>query len=214
MTNKNNQESNSETIIDEVYFSVDVEADGAIPGLYSMSSFGMVACAYRTRSGEIVDLDIDAKENCFYVELKPISEDYEPEAAAVADLDRADLIANGIHAETAMIDASVFIDARTAAFGINTRPIFAAYPLGYDWMFMYWYFMAFAKRSPFGHSGALDMKSYFAAKSNSSVRRIGKRAMPQELKSKRKHSHNALDDAREQGELLRNLLRWSANPDK
>lgn len=205
----------SDTEIDEIYFSVDIEADGPIPGPYSMSSFGMVAAAYRTRSGLIVDLDMDADENCLYSEIKPISNDFIPEAAAVAGLDRSDLILNGKAPEYAMCEAVEFVRFRTGTFGADVRPVFAAYPVVYDWMFMYWYFMNFAGESPFGHSSAIDMKTHFGATDNLAIRRTGKRTMPPELKSQRQHNHNALDDAREQGELLQKLLcRHAKQPDR
>ncbi len=50
---------------------VDVEADGPIPGEYSMISFGAV----------IVDKSLD---KTFYGKLKPISEKFIPEALAVS----------------------------------------------------------------------------------------------------------------------------------
>jgi hypothetical protein len=203
-------ESDPDVIVDEIYFSVDVEADGAIPGPFSMSSFGMVASAYRTKSGLIVDLDLDADENCLYSELKPISNMFEPEAVAVAGLDRNELILHGKTPEHAMLEAVEFVNFRTRNFGTNVRPIFAGYPLCYDWMWMYWYFMNFANISPFGHSGAIDMKSHFGAIDNIAIRRIGKRSLPPELKTKREHTHNALDDARGQGDLLQKLLRREA----
>lgn len=37
----------------------------------------------------------------------------------------------------------------------------------------------------------------------------GKEHMPRELQPTAPHTHNALDDAREQGELFVNLLRWA-----
>jgi hypothetical protein len=198
----------------ETYFSVDIEADGPIPGPYSMSSFAIVAFAVRTNNGDIIDLDVDDPKNCFYAELKPISENFVPEAAAIAGLDRDDLIKNGQDPTVAMLAAAAWIEdlSTTEEFG-KTRAVFSAYPLGYDWMWFYWYLMNFAKRSPFGHSTHVDIKSYFAARADKEIRVVGKRAMPSELKSKRPHTHNALDDAREQGELARNLFRWrrSAN---
>jgi len=212
MTNNLSKETGNDpdVTVDEVYFSVDVEADGEIPGPFSMSSFGMVAAAYRTKSGLIVDLDLDADENCLYSELKPISNNFNPEAAAVAGLDREDLILNGKSPEVAMLEAINFVNTSAQNLGPHVRPIFAGYPLAYDWMWMYWYFMNFAKVSPFGHSGAIDMKSYYAAKDDIAIRRIGKRSLPPELKTKRRHTHNALDDARGQGDLLQALLRREA----
>ena len=194
----------------EKYFSCDVEADGPIPGPYSMSSFALVACAVRTNDGQIYDLDIDDAENCFYVELKPISNQFIPEAAAISGLDRDELILSGQDPAVAMTAALEWIEKRAGAttLGGPFRPVFAAYPVTYDWMWFYWYIMNFAGRSPFGHSSAVDMKSYFAARADKEIRNVGKRAMPAELKSKRTHTHHSLDDAREQGELLRNMMRW------
>ena len=55
---------------------VDVEADGPIPGLYSMISFGAV----------IVEPNLN---KTFYGELKPISGKWVPEALAVSGFSRA-----------------------------------------------------------------------------------------------------------------------------
>ena len=42
------------------------------------------------------------------------------------------------------------------------RPVFVAYPAGFDFLFVYWYLIRFAGESPFSHS-ALDMKTYAMA---------------------------------------------------
>lgn len=209
--------------IEEVYFSVDVEADGPIPGPYSMSSFAIVAAGYRQKGNLLVNLDLDREENCFYRELKPISNNFDPEASAIAGLDRQDLILNGADPKDAMVDASNFIQNLLAGLegfsatknGSTIRPVFMGWPVSYDWLFTYWYFMNFnyttdplTASSPFGHSSAIDLKSVFATKANIPLRRVGKRMIPKELQSKRKHTHNALDDARGQGELGMNILRW------
>ena len=207
MNTTREQTLEQESAIEEVYFSIDVEADGPIPGPYSMSSFGIVAAGYRQKGGLLVDLDLDAEINCFYRELKPISEAFDPVAASIAGLDRNDLINNGADPEVAMKEAAAFIENHVNALGKNIRPVFMGWPLSYDWMFTYWYFMKFA-HSPFGHSSAVDLKSVFAEKANIPLRRVGKRGIPKELQTKRKHTHNALDDARGQGELGMNILRW------
>lgn len=199
----------------EVYFSTDVESDGPIPGPYSMSSIGMVACSYRTKSNKLVRLDLDDPNNCFYAELKPISDEFVPEAAAVSGLDRAELIANGLEPVEAMDAAHKSITAITRAYGGFARPVFVGYPLGFDWMFTYWYLMNFAKDgSPFGHSSHLDIKTLYAEKAGLPIRGIGKRSIPKELHSKRKHTHHALDDAREQGDLFNNVSLWAPEGDK
>ena len=200
----------NEDPITELYFSADVEADGGIPGPYSMSSLGMVAFAYRTKNGTYRRIDMDADENSFYAELKPISDDFVPEAMAVSGLDRDQLVAHGEDPAATMKNLNAFVEGVVKRFGSNVRPVFVAYPLGYDWMFIYWYLINFAGTSAFGHSSALDIKTLFAAKSRRGIRGVGKRSIPKALHSKRKHTHNALDDAREQGDLCYNIFVWNS----
>lgn len=188
----------------ELYISVDVEADGPIPGPYSMLSFGMAACG--TSDGRDFT-PLDPAESTFYAELKPISDEYVPEALAVSGLDRDLLAAEGREPAEAMNAATAWVTEVTAA--ANASPVLVAYPLGFDWMFLYWYWTRFADTgSPFGHSRHLDLKSLYAAKANAMVTRSTKRQMPPELLSDQPHTHNALDDAIEQAELFQNLTHW------
>ncbi len=169
----------------------------------------MVACAVRADDGTIIDLDVDDLNNCFYDELAPISDSWIPEAAAVSGLDRNHLIQHGSNPTTSMNNLVAYVNRTVANSDFpQARPVFMAYPLGFDWLFTYWYLMNYAKNSPFGHSSHLDIKTYFSAKANREIRKSTKRSMPKSLHSNRKHTHNALDDAREQGELGRNILRW------
>ena len=85
------------------------------------------------------------------------------------------------------------------------RPIFVAYPLGYDFLFVYWYVMRFVGRSPFSHSG-IDIKTFAMALLGKDYRASTKRAMPRRWFSRRPHTHVALDDAIEQGELFCRML--------
>ena len=187
----------------EVYVSVDVEADGPIPGPYSMLSFGMAACGGSDEGGFV---PADPGERTFYAELKPISDTFDPDALAVSGLDRERLVGEGRDPVEAMTAASAWV--RETAVGAT--PIFVAYPLGFDWMWLYWYFMRFSdKGSPFGHSRHLDVKSLYAARSGALVSRSTKSQMPAELLSSRPHTHNALDDAIEQAELFQNLMTWT-----
>ncbi|MEV8635989.1 exonuclease [Streptosporangium sp. NPDC051023] len=178
---------------------MDIEADGPIPGPYSMSSFGM------TVAGRMTGRDfepVDPQTHTFYAELRPISDDHVPEALAVSGLDRERLIREGTDPAEAMKAATGWI---SEVCGTST-PVLAAYPLSYDWMWMYWYFMRFAGVSPFGHSRCLDMKTFYAAKAGVPIGWATKRQMPKHLRSSRPHTHNALDDAIEQAELLQNLM--------
>lgn len=165
----------------ELYVATDVEADGPIPGPYSMISLGMVVTG--------------RPELRFYSELAPISDTFVPEALAVSGLDRDRLIREAPRAEQAMAAAKAWID------GLRRigRPVFLAAPAVFDGMFVHWYFVRFCGVSPFGASGAgLDLRSYWmgmkgcewsASHKNTMKRELGVRGLP--------HTHNAGDDAAE-----------------
>jgi hypothetical protein len=88
------------------------------------------------------------------------------------------------------------------------RPVFVAYPAGFDFTFVYWYLIRFVGESPFSHS-ALDMKSFASALLGTRFRDTAKRSMPSRWSSARPHTHVALDDALEQGEMFVAMLRES-----
>lgn len=93
--------------------------------------------------------------------------------------------------------------------------MFAAYPLGYDWMWVYWYLTAYSNiGSPFGHSRHIDAKTAYAIADNKLIRDSVKSRMPKALMSKRKHTHKAVDDAIEQGEMLYNILTMNDKPSR
>lgn len=185
----------------DLYFSCDIEADGPIPGPFSMSSIGLCVCGLRQDGEAFVPIDVELET--FYAELKPISESFDPQAMAVSGLDRDDLIRNGKPPKQAMQELEAWVEELAGRH--QARPVFAAYPLGYDWMFSYWYMSHFA-RSPFGFSSAIDMKTLYSQKFGVPICRSTKRFMPKRLLSGRKHTHNALDDAIGQGEMFQKMM--------
>ncbi|MFK4221880.1 3'-5' exoribonuclease domain-containing protein [Streptomyces sp. NPDC019890] len=184
-----------------LYISVDIEADGPIPGPYSMISFG-AAVAGRQDADSYAPADPES--HTFYRELRPISEDFVPEALAVSGLDRDRLIAEGSEPAAAMAEFSAWVDE----VSVGAQPVMCGYPASYDWTFLYWYLLRFTGASPFGHSGCLDMKTLYATKARLPLRAVAKGTMPRELLSRRRHTHHALDDAIEQAELFSNLMAW------
>jgi DNA polymerase III alpha subunit (gram-positive type) len=88
------------------------------------------------------------------------------------------------------------------------KPVFVAYPAGFDFLFVYWYLIRFVGDSPFSHS-ALDMKSFAMAVLKTDYRASTKRNMPKHWFDKFPHTHVALDDAIEQGALFCNMLKES-----
>ena len=186
----------------DVYISADVEADGPIPGRYSMLAFGLAVAGARDGAAF---RRADPAAQTFYRELRPISDSFDPEALAVSGLDRDRLLREGAEPRAALSDAASWV--REVA-GV-ARPVLVAYPLGFDWMFLYWYFVEFsATGSPFGFSSFLDMKTMYAVKADVPVGAATKRQMPRSLLSSRRHTHHALDDAIEQAELFCNLVEW------
>lgn len=186
----------------DCYISVDVEADGPIPGPYSMISFGAAVAGTRTDQGFTA---ADPTAATFYRELRPISDDFDPAALEVSGLDRSVLVRDGADPAVAMAEFSSWV-LDTAG---PARPVVVGYPACYDWMFLYWYLMRFTGKSPFGHSGCLDLKTLYATKADVPMAGAVKARMPRQLLSNRPHTHHALDDAIEQADLCANLMLWT-----
>lgn len=90
--------------------------------------------------------------------------------------------------------------------GLPGKPVFVGYPAGFDFLFIYWYLIMFAKESPFSFS-AIDIKTYAMAVLQKPYRESTKRNMPKHWFSKAPHTHVALDDAIEQGQLFCAMLK-------
>ncbi len=115
------------------YIMVDVEADGPIPGEYSMISFGAV----------IVEAGL---ARTFFGQLRPISEKFVPEALAVSGASRE---------QTLQFDDPRDMMERFAAWlnqNCRGRCIFISDNNGFDWQFINWYFHRFHGSNPFGFS--------------------------------------------------------------
>jgi hypothetical protein len=85
------------------------------------------------------------------------------------------------------------------------KPVFVAYPVGFDFAFIYWYLMRFVGESPFGHGG-IDIRTYAMAMMKRDYRDSGKSDMPRHWFDDKPHTHEALDDAIEQGTVFCNML--------
>mgnify|MGYP001575073782 CR=1 FL=1 len=178
---------------EEIHVSTDVEADGPIPGPHSMLSFASVA--YDSHGNELAT---------FAVNLKPLP-DAKPHPATMAWWYKnpeayAQTKLNARDPEDAMRDYKGWLLALGAA------PVFVGYPVAYDFMFVYWYLMRFVGESPFSHSG-WDVKTAASIALACPYREVGKRRMPKEWFGPTRHAHEALADAREQGELHFNIRR-------
>ncbi len=186
----------------DVYFSADVETDGPIPGPFSILSFALVFAGRFDGSRFTTPQNY---QQSFYRELKPISNDFQPEALRVNGLDRDRLIREGESPEKVMTDAAHWI--RQVAG--EAKPILVAYPLSFDWSWLYWYFTKFSVvGSPFNHSLCFDIKTAFAVKAGVPISEAGKSKLLPNLRPQSKHTHHALEDAIEQAEIFARVFEW------
>lgn len=177
----------------EIYISTDVETDGPIPGPHSMLSFGSAAYT--------ADKQLLATFSANLHILPGASAD--PKTAAWWETQPEAWQACRQNPEDPALAMPRYVAWIKSLPG---RPVFVAYPAGFDFLFVYWYLMRFAGESPFSHS-ALDMKSFAMALLKTDYRASTKRNMPKRWFDKFPHIHVALDDAIEQGALFCNMLR-------
>lgn len=179
--------------VTEIYFSTDVETDGPIPGPHSMLSLGSAAYGSDLQLISTFTVNLETLPGA---EGHPETMEWwqtEPEAWAACRKDPQAPEA-GMKAYVEWIE------------GLGGKPVFAAYPAGFDFLFVYWYLIRFTGRSPFSHS-ALDMKTLAMALLKKPYRDAAKRAMPRRwFAAGKRHTHTALDDALEQGALLCSML--------
>lgn len=154
---------------------VDVEADGPIPGDYSMVSFGAI----------VVEPSLS---QTFYGKLRPISEHFVPQALAVSGFSRDQTLAFD-DPKDVMATFQRWLEESSSG-----QPRFVSDNNGFDWQFINWYFHHFLGTNPFGHSstnlGSLYkgmVKDVF--KNFKHLRRT-------------KHTHNPVDDAKGNAEAL------------
>ena len=89
------------------------------------------------------------------------------------------------------------------------RPVLVAYPLSFDWTWLYWYFIRYsASGSPFDYSRCFDIKTALAVKAGIPISDAGRAKLNPSLRSNRIHTHHALDDAIEQAEIFANIFQW------
>ena len=162
-----------------MWISVDIEADGPIPGDYSMICLGAVI------------IEQPSLINCFYGQLQPISNKFIPENLAISGFTRDETL--------------VFDDPYAVMFKFNSwlenikkqdtnRLFFLSDNNGFDWQFVNYYFHHFLGKNPFGYSstnlGSLykglvkDMFASFKHLRNT------------------KHTHNPVDDAKGNAEAF------------
>jgi hypothetical protein len=157
------------------YVMIDIEADGPIPGDYSMVCFGAV----------IVE---PALNRTFYGRLRPISDKWIPEALAVSGFSREATLQFDDPADV-MRHFAAWIRENAAG-----RALFISDNNGFDWQFINWYFHHFLGTNPFGFSSTNLGSLYKGLVKDTS-------ASFKHLRRTR-HTHHPVDDARGNAEAL------------
>lgn len=182
----------------EIYFSVDVEADGPIPGPNSMLSHG---CAAFLGTGKLV--------STFTENLYPLSgATTDPDTMAWWGQPEQAAAWEACHLNPQDPGASMgrFVEWVTlTATQHGGPPVCVAYPAGFDFTYLYWYIRRFGYESPFSYT-AIDVKTYAMAVLGTDYSDTNKGSMPKSWLPRKRHTHVALDDAIEQGELFVNIL--------
>ncbi len=176
----------------EIYVSTDVEADGPIPGPHSMLSFGSAAFL---ADGTLLDTYAVNLATLPGATGHPVTMKWWATQSQAWDKSRE----NCQMPEVAIPAYANWIKT------LPGKPVFVGYPASFDFMFICWYLFRFAGENPFSFA-ALDIKTFGMALLQCEYREATKHRMPEAWKDTLPHTHVALDDALEQGQIFCNML--------
>ncbi len=190
------------------YISLDVEASGAVPGMYSMLSVG--ACVVGDTSRR------------FYRELRPISQMFDYAAMKVASLGLTcidtknpefnpahenfnpkkvlqRLVEKGIRPHAAMYDLQCWVESQSVRGGFE--PVLLTDVQPFDGNFIMWYFAKHDLPNPFGYKGVNIDVLYrgITGRMDANLRDL-------EVIDDRTTPHNALEDAIFQAKLAEKVF--------
>ena len=157
------------------YIMVDIEADGPIPGDYSMVSLGAV----------IVESGL---QRTFYGQFRPISEEWVPQALAVSGHTREETLSFA-DPKLEMQRFSDWLQAESPK-----RKMFISDNNGFDWQFVNWYFHHFLRTNPFGFSSQ-NLGSLYKGMVKDTWKNF------KHLR-KTRHTHHPVDDAKGNAEAF------------
>lgn len=182
----------------EIFLSLDVEADGRIPGRNSMLSFGIAAI---TIDKEII--------STFSRNLKLLP-------GAIQDPDTMEFWRkNSVAWDVSTCNQKDPAESMQECFKwmmeikkeTGLKLVLVAFPGGYDFMWFHWYMNYFASHNPCGWA-VLCLKSYAAALLKRDFQKCTKRNFPSRWFQKGlPHTHVAIDDAVEQAGIGISMIR-------
>lgn len=185
-----------------VYLSVDVEASGPFPGLFSLVSIGAVV----VRQDHVKHWRVDEKYR-YYRELQPLEGAGELEAATnIHGLTREYLEQHGGPPHDVMREFAIFFKDLEKRF---KKVVPAAWPASFDAPYLGWYLQYCTGENPLGWS-SFDIPSF-----GMGLFCCHRQALRNQMKKvgiefgNNPSPHNALADAIEQGQTLANLLNYA-----
>jgi len=168
-------------------FVVDVEANGPIPGDYSMLSFAAVR----------VDKELQTRYHSGNLYALP-GAGYKMDAIVSIGLNldtyQALHVHGGYDPNAVLIEFELWLTANN----VKGRPIFISDNNGFDWMFMCWYFWHFRGYNPFGFSSRRIGDLYCGL--------VKDMRAPWKHLRKTKHTHDPLDDATGNAEAILHMM--------
>jgi 3' exoribonuclease, RNase T-like len=183
----------------EIFFSVDVETNGPIPGPHSLLSLGCVA------------LDPQGTElDTWYANFQ-LLEGSAPHPDTMQFWEKfpdmwAQTRADCRDPQEAMKHFVEWVEH------FDAQSVAVAFPAGFDFTWIYWYCMKFVGRSPFSFS-CIDMKTLAWQVLGTDYRKATKRHWPRNwFHPTLRHNHHALTDAREQGYSFIQMLNHKQIP--
>jgi hypothetical protein len=155
----------------DLYVSVDIEANGPVPGLHSMLSFGCVAMDAEGFIHSTFSRNLGLLPEAGEHETTMAWWKTQPEAWAACREDPMD-------PERAMREHRDWLWQHST----GRRVVFVAYPLAFDFAFMAYYLVRFTGANPYGFTG-LDLKTLaWGLLGGGPFHRSNKRSMPPEWK--------------------------------
>ena len=159
------------------YIVVDVESDDQSPAIGSMVSFGAVLVSDTSKT--------------FYGKVKPIKDEWNPEALAVSGHTREEH-EQFDDPQVVMKEFENWLNEVS-----DGKPVFISDNPAFDWQWINFYFHGFLGRNPFGFSARRIGDLYCGLVGHAGKNRDWKRKY-----RKTRHTHNPVDDAMGNAEAL------------
>lgn len=183
----------------ELYVSTDIETNGPIVGKHAMLSIGSAVFTADKQLLATFSANLETPPDSESDERTMAWWATQPEAWAACRV-------NPEAPKTVMTRYAAWLKT------LPGKPVFVGYPAAFDFPYVLWYLNHYTGENPFGYA-VVDIKTYAMAILRKPYHQCGRASMPAEWFDPSPHTHIALDDAMEQGQLFCNMLKSRSNDD-